>query len=95
MGLLLKSKSCYEQFKKHSLQVLPSVSHLQKLAKGVSRKEGVDPKVCGWLADELQGESGQLLFDEMKLVGDIHWNVSDDSVAGFAATSTKTWHWKK
>jgi hypothetical protein len=83
----MQSKSCYENFRKHSLQVLPSVDYLKKWNKEVKRKEGVDPKIYGGVADDLSGECGQLLFDEMKLVGDVAWNVKDNTVVGFAGTS--------
>lgn len=30
---------------------------------------------------------GELLFDEMKVVGEIYWNLKDDNLLGFASTA--------
>ena len=48
----LQTPGAYQKFREHSLEIMPSVSTLRKLNKKVSYKEGINPIVYAWFADE-------------------------------------------
>jgi hypothetical protein len=92
MSLWMRSKKGYEAFREHSIMIMPSVSLLKSMQKGMRMNEGKCAKIYGWFYDTHVSKCkdvthGHLMCDEMKLKNDIYWNCSDNSMVGLAASN--------
>jgi hypothetical protein len=91
MSLWMRSKSTYNDLWEHSLAIMPSVSLLKSIQKGMRVNEGHCAQIYGWFHDSYvsncdKAVHGHLMCDEMKLKNDIYWNCSNHAMVGLAAS---------
>ena len=93
----LQSPSAYDRMREHSIEILPSVSRLQKLQRELIPKEGRFPAAYWWIQDKLRKVQPieeqqcpthlvELLFDEMDLRTEVVTNIMNQQTTGFTAS---------
>ena len=95
LSIYTRTKSGYDDLKKHNVICLPSKRTLEKYLSDLRPKEGMDPKSLLLLQDlksKLKTEKlvGHLMMDEIKLKNGILWNCQNNVVTGFVTEQLDT-----